>query len=159
MDLVFVVCIKYLKDQEEAKDATMNIFEELVGKLVKYDVVNFRAWLYSVAKTHCLMHLRSSSKMKTTMIDPALMQSGDETHLNGVFEQEEALAQLSKCLEGLAMDQQQVIDLFYLQKKCYKEISEQSGMDWNRVRSLIQNGRRNLKICMEKHANSKDQNE
>ncbi len=159
MELVFGVCMKYLKDQEEAKDATMNIFEELLGKLMKYDVLHFKPWLYTVAKTHCLMHLRSSSKMKTSIIDPGLMQSEEETHLNGVFEQEAALEQLSKCMQGLASDQQQAIDLFYLQKKSYKEISEETGMEWSRVRSLIQNGRRNLKICMDQQAKEKDSNE
>jgi RNA polymerase sigma-70 factor (ECF subfamily) len=43
------------------------------------------------------------------------------------------------------------VELFYLQNKCYKEIAEDTGMDWNKVRSHIQNGRRNLKICMEKN--------
>ena len=42
------------------------------------------------------------------------------------------------------------IRLFYLENKCHNEITEMTGMDWNRVRSLIQNGRRNLKNCMEK---------
>lgn len=157
MDLVFGVCMKYLKDSEEAKDATMNIFEELIGKLMKYDVLHFKPWLYTVAKTHCLMHLRSSSKMKTTIIDPGLMQSEEETHLNGVFERETALQQLSKCLQELASDQMEVIDLFYLQKKSYKEISDQKAMDWSKVRSLIQNGRRNLKICIDQLAKEKDQ--
>jgi RNA polymerase sigma-70 factor (ECF subfamily) len=95
--------------------------------------------------------------MKTT-IDPGLCNL-KKKRIEWSFEQESAIEQLSKCMEGLATDQQQVIDLFYLQKKCYKEISEQSGLDWNRVRSLIQNGRRNLKICMEKHAKTKNENE
>jgi RNA polymerase sigma-70 factor (ECF subfamily) len=150
MDLVYGVCIKYLGDPDYAKDAVMNIFEELVTKLMKYEVDYFKGWIFTVAKTHCLMKIRASSKFRTLTIDPSLMQSEEEMHLNGVFENESRLDQLSKCMQGLSPDQKEVVDLFYLQQKCYKEISAMTGQDWNKVRSLIQNGRRNLKICMEK---------
>jgi RNA polymerase sigma-70 factor (ECF subfamily) len=152
MDLVYGVCLKYFDSTEDAKDAVMGIFEELVTKLMKYEVAHFKGWLYSVAKTHCLMKIRGSSKVRTISIDPSLMQSSEEMHLNGVFEKESRLIELSKCMETLSPDQKQVVELFYLQQKCYKEISALTGEDWNQVRSLIQNGRRNLKNCMEKSA-------
>jgi RNA polymerase sigma-70 factor (ECF subfamily) len=153
MDLVYGVCLKYLENADEAKDAVMAIFEELVTKLIKYEVDHFRGWLFTVAKTHCLMKIRGSAKLKTVSLDPALVQSAEEMHLNGVFEKESQLNELSKCMKGLSSEQRQVVDLFYLQQKCYKEISALTGLDWNKVRSLIQNGRRNLKNCMEKSAN------
>jgi RNA polymerase sigma factor (sigma-70 family) len=149
MDLLYAVCMKYLKDPEIAKDAVMAIFEELITKLLKHEVSHFKAWLYSVAKNHCLMHLRTQKHM-TLVHNLDIMQFAENVHLNGVFEKEERLDQLAKCMDSLSPDQKQTIQLFYLQEKCYKEIAGITNMDWNKVRSLIQNARRNLKICMEK---------
>lgn len=149
MDLVYGVCLKYLKDAETAKDAVMQIFEELIPKLQKHEVDNFRGWLHMVAKNHCLMQLRTPKNMKTVEINPSLMQNEEEVHLNGVMEKEENLSRMERCLETLNMEQQQAIRLFYLDGKCYNEIVEITGQEWNQVRSFIQNGRRNLKQCME----------
>ena len=150
MELVYGVCLKYLEDTEDAKDAVLNIFEELVTKLQRHEVENFKSWLYGLTKNHCLMRLRSRKGKEFVKIDPALVQSTENVHLNGVLEREENLNQLQFCLGQLLEDQRRVIELFYLEGKCYKEIVEQTNMDWNRVRSYIQNGRRNLKICMDK---------
>ena len=149
MDLVYGVCLKYLKQPENAQDSVINIFEELVVKLPKHEVENFKGWLYTLAKNHCLMRLRSEKKAITVNFDVELVQSGENVHLNGELEKEENFRKLDYCLGQLQQEQRTVIELFYLQGKCYNEISATTGLEWNRVRSFIQNGRRNLKICME----------
>ena len=136
MDLVYGVCLKYFKEPETAKDSVMQIFEELVSKLKKHEVDNFRGWLHQVAKNHCLMQLRTPRNIKTVEFRTELMQNEETVHLNGV-------------LGTLVPAQQEAIRLFYLQGKCYNEIVEITGQEWNQVRSFIQNGRRNLKLCME----------
>ena len=150
-DLVYGVCIKYLKNAEAAKDAVMNIYEELLIKLQAHAVDNFKSWLYVVAKNHCLMQLRKEKKTVTIEFTPSVMQSEDFTHLDDVLEKENELKKLEYCIEHLPDEQKQTIQLFYLDNQCYNEIAEQTGLEWNKVRSLIQNGRRNLKICMEKN--------
>jgi RNA polymerase sigma factor (sigma-70 family) len=150
MDLVYGVCLKYLKETETAKDSVMQIFEELVPKLKKHEVENFRGWLHMVAKNHCLMQLRTPRNLKTVEFKTELVQSEENVHLNGVLDKEENFKKLEHCLGTLTHEQQTAIRLFYLEGKCYNEIVEATGMDWNQVRSFIQNGRRNLKICMEK---------
>jgi RNA polymerase sigma-70 factor (ECF subfamily) len=150
MELVYGVCLNYLKEPETARDAVMHIFEELVIKLKKHEVENFRGWLHQVAKNHCLMQLRTPKNLKTTELPVSLMQSEENVHLNGVLEKEENFKKLEKCLGTLSDEQRLIIKLFYLEGKCYNEIVEITGQDWNRIRSLIQNGRRNLKICMER---------
>ena len=97
------------------------------------------------------MQLRAEKKMFTVEFQPDVMQSVDFSHLDGVLEREQDFKKLEKCLDILQDEQKQVIALFYLQDKCYNEIVEQTGLEWNKVRSLIQNGRRNLKTCMEKN--------
>jgi RNA polymerase sigma factor (sigma-70 family) len=151
LDLLFGVCFKYLEDRELAKDAVMEIFEELATKLTRHEVVNFKGWLYTVARNHCLMQLRSSNRIKVRPFNPDLVQTAEELHLNDKMEKEARLDRLSDCIETLAADQKTVVSLFYLQNKCYKEIESITGFDWNKVRSLIQNGRRNLRICMQQH--------
>jgi RNA polymerase sigma factor (sigma-70 family) len=149
MDLVYGVCLKYLKNPDNAQDSVISIFEELVVKLQKHEVDNFKGWLYTLSKNHCLMRLRSEKKQTIVNFDVELMQSEENVHLNGELEKEENFKKLDYCLGQLQTEQRKVIELFYLKEKCYNEIAEQTGIEWNKVRSYIQNGRRNLKICME----------
>ncbi|MFZ4770425.1 MAG: RNA polymerase sigma factor [Ferruginibacter sp.] len=150
MELVYGVCLKYLKDEEEAKDAVINIYEELVGKLQKYPVNNFKPWLYQLAKNHCLMKMRSDKKFTKVQMDVSFMQNEETVHLNAVMEKEEHFNQLDFCMDQLVSEQKAVVTLFYLEGKCYNEITTITGIEWKNVRSFIQNGRRNLKICMDK---------
>lgn len=150
MDLLYGVCLKYMPDSESAKDAVMQVFEELVQKLPKHEVDNFKSWLYTLAKNYCLMQLRTPKNLRTTEFNPDSMQSSEELHLNGVSLKEENLQKMERCLDTLSQEQRDAVKLFYLQNKCYKEIADITGLEWNKVRSYIQNGRRNLRICMEK---------
>ena len=139
MELVYGVCLKYFKDAEAAKDGVMQIFEELVSKLKKHEVDNFRGWLHQLAKNHCLMQLRTPRNLKTVEFKTDLMQYEENVHLNGVLEKEENFKKLEYCIETLNNEQKESIRLFYLEEKCYNEIVEITGQEWNQVRSLIQN--------------------
>ena len=150
MDLSYGVCLKYLKDNNMAKDAVMSVFEELIIKLKKHEPLHFKNWLYTVVKNHCLMQLRSGAQIKMTVLDDDRMQLAEEMHQDSVMEKEWQLNGLSGCLATLVPEQKLTVELFYLKEKCYKDIARITGMEWNKVRSLIQNGRRNLKICMER---------
>ena len=150
MDLVFGVCLKYFKEAERSKDAVMDIFSELNTKLRHHEVDNFKGWLHVLARNYCLMQLRSPRNMKTAEFNPGFMQSGQNEHLNDeAIEREENFKQLEQCMELLPAEQKQTVELFYLEKKCYNEIAAITGHEWSKVRSYIQNGKRNLKICME----------
>ena len=150
MELVYGVCLKYLPDEESAKDAVMNIFEELIVKLKNHEVENFRGWLHVLSKNHCLMQLRSAKNIKTTSLNESIVQLEENLHQNGVMEKELQMEHMTHCIQGLPNEQLQCIELFYLQNKSYNEIVDITGFDWKSVRSYIQNGRRNLKICMDK---------
>ena len=153
MDLIYAVCIKYLKEPEAAQDDVMGIFEELINKLLKHEVSYFKGWLYTVARNHCLMQLRTQKQMPV-VAGTEFMQLNENSHLEDAIEKEENLNQLTKCIEALSSEQRQTVQLFFLQEKSYKEIAGITNTDWSKVRSLVQNGRRNLKICMEKNGSS-----
>ncbi len=151
-ELVYGVCMKYFKEEERAKDAVMNIYEELIVKLQVHKVTYFKNWLYSVTKNHCLMELRKTNKTRTIAFEQNIVYSEDFSHLDSIMEKEKKLNRLEECVELLATEQKISVRMFYLEKKCYKEIASITGHDWNKIRSLIQNGRRNLKLCIENNA-------
>ena len=152
MHLVYGVCLNYFKEEEQSKDAVMQIFEELVLKLRKHDVQNFKSWLHVLARNHCLMAIRKSSKNPTVSIEDTFVENSTFVHLDLDDAKEQQLSVMEKCMESLPEEQRRSVDLFYLQEKCYKEIAEQTGYDLLKVKSYIQNGKRNLKNCIEKNS-------
>ncbi|RAW02972.1 RNA polymerase sigma factor [Pseudochryseolinea flava] len=152
MSMVYGVCLKYLKDRDESKDATMQLFEKLATSLHQHEVANFRAWVYVMAKNHCLMQLRARKGKNFEEISPLLMENDATEHPGEEPELESNLSKLEDCMGTLVAEQKQCVQLFYLEQKCYREISALTGYDDNKVKSYIQNGKRNLKICMEKNA-------
>ena len=147
--LIYGVCLKYLKDRDDAKDAVMQIHEKLIESLLQHKIINFKSWLYVNARNHCLMQLRSVKGKIKEEISPFLMENGLAEHQEEVMEKEFNVVRLEICIETLVEAQQLCVRLFYLQEKCYKVIAEQTGYDLNQVKSYIQNGKRNLKMCME----------
>ena len=148
MPLAYGVCLKYLQDEELAKDAVMGIFEEIIVKVKQHDIKQFAGWLYVVSRNYCLMQLRSGKKVEVVSLD-VLMESSPFLHHTD-DNREGVMTALEKCMEKLPKNQRQSVDLFYLKEKCYKEIADVMGFSLNEVKSYIQNGKRNLKICMEK---------
>lgn len=156
MDLMYGVCLKYLKDPEASKDAVINIYEELITKLKQHEVTHFKSWLYTLSRNHCLMQLRKEKGKATIEIPATFMQTEEMLHPNGVLLKEEQFTQLEDCIKQLTEEQKDCVELFYLHGKCYKEIVEQTKLKWNEVRSNLQNGRRNLKLCMDQKATSEN---
>ncbi|TKC07647.1 RNA polymerase sigma factor [Pedobacter frigoris] len=152
MHLVFGVCLNYLKDEEQSKDAVMQIFEELVLKLKIHEVQNFKSWLHVLARNHCLMALRKQSKNTTVSLEDTFVENTEFVHLDIDDTKETKLTIMEKCMETLPEEQRVSVDLFYLQEKCYKEVANITGFDMPKVKSYIQNGKRNLKICIEKNS-------
>jgi RNA polymerase sigma-70 factor (ECF subfamily) len=155
--MLYGVCVKYLRDRDDAKDAVMQIFEKLPAALRSHEVTNFKSWLYVIARNHCLMQIRSKKASVglagkiAQEIDPELMENDFLLHQLDEPDPETDLARLEKCIGELAYEQQRCVRLFFLEEKCYKDIATITGFDLNKVKSYIQNGKRNLKICMERN--------
>jgi len=152
MHLVFGVCLNYFKDEEQSKDAVMQIFEELVKKLKVHEVQNFKSWLHVLTRNHCLMALRKSAKNTTVSLEDSFVENTEFVHLDIDDTKERQLTVMEKCMETLPEEQRRSVDLFYLQEKCYKEVVDITGYEMSKVKSYIQNGKRNLKICIEKNS-------
>jgi len=148
MPLVYGVCLKYLKDEDLCKDAVMQIFEELIDKVTRHEVKQFRGWLYVLARNYCLMQLRSAKKFDTVSITD-VMENTFILHPDHE-DKEETIKALERCMEKLPAAQKHSVNLFYYEEKCYKDIADETGYTLNEVKSYIQNGKRNLKICLDK---------
>lgn len=156
--LVYLVCLKHLKDEEESKDATMQFFENIAKTLLQHEVRNLKSWLHAAASNHCLMLLRSNKHKRGVPLEdipPLFMENTEPMHLTEAEQVEITEQTLQLGLEDLPPEQRRCIELFYLQQKSYKEISALTGCDLNKVKSHIQNGKRNLKLYMEKHHESR----
>ena len=149
--LLFGVCMKYLKNEEAAKDAVQQVFLKAISELQKYRVEYFKTWIYTIAKNYCLMQLRSKAGQYTVEIkDDLLASESDAAMAKSTFiEKEYHLNKMNAALKQLNPEQRQCIESFYLQKKTYQQIAEESGFSLKQVKSYIQNGKRNLKIWME----------
>ena len=152
MHLVYGVCLKYLKDDEASKDAVMQIFEQLIKKLKIHEVNNFKSWLYTLARNHCLMEIRANGKQEFVSLEDNFMEKDAFVHLDIEDTRERKLTVMEECVEKLPAEQKDTIRLFYLEQKCYKEVADITGYDLNKVKSYIQNGKRNLKICIENNS-------
>lgn len=149
--LLLGVSMKYLKNEEEAKDSVQQIFLKVIQELHKYKVAYFKSWLYMVAKNHCLMKLRERNGKITIEISDRLAATPEvENNRQALLETEHSLNLMEQALKELNPEQQQCVTLFYLQKKSYQEISNETGFSMLQVKSFIQNGKRNLKILIEK---------
>jgi RNA polymerase sigma-70 factor (ECF subfamily) len=155
--LVLGLSLKYLKDEDEAKDAVMQVFEKLLTDLLKFNIDYFKSWLYTFSKNHCLMIIRSKQSKLKKEIDMQIhadyfMETESTLHPNKEEEKEIQYTLLEKAIDELSEDQKKCIDLFYLKEKSYNEIVEITGYSINEVKSFIQNGKRNLKIKLEKNS-------
>jgi len=151
--LLFGVCMKYMKNEEEAKDCVQQVFLKTITELHKYRVDYFKSWIYMVARNHCLMRLRELGR-KTVDINEKIIGPEDEIKINTYLEKEKLLQAMSNSLNELSEEQKQCITLFYLDKKSYQEVSEKTGFSIMQVKSYIQNGKRNLKLLVDKKMNS-----
>lgn len=152
MPLVYGVCLKYLKNREEAQDAVMDIFEKLLIELLKHDTPDhFKTWLYVVCKNFCLMKIRSdgSENKAFKKMSTEFMENGFALHPIDEEEETDLSQALKACIEKLKEMQRICIELFYFKKLCYREIADNLKLEEKKVKSDIQNGKRNLKICIE----------
>ena len=147
--LVFGVCLKYVKQIENAEDITLTLFTSLTQKLLQHQVQHFKSWIYVSARNSSLMFLRANKKSEELRQDDHLFDES-EFLLEEKHQKDELLDNLSAVFDELKEEQKLCIQLFYLEKKSYEEVAQLTHYTLKEVKSHLQNGRRNLKILLEK---------
>ncbi|MFP4469984.1 MAG: RNA polymerase sigma factor [Bacteroidota bacterium] len=160
MHLVYGVCLKYFKEPEQSKDAVMAIYEKIREELPRHQVKHFKNWLYVITKNFCLMELRKHKAGRMVYLSGEdlpleFMEIGHALHPVDSDNCGKDLEALQECLEKLKPEQRQCVSLFYYENKCYRDIAVILNLDEKKVKSHIQNGKRNLKICIENNHGQK----
>jgi RNA polymerase sigma-70 factor (ECF subfamily) len=153
--LLLGVSMKYLKNEEAAKDAVQQVFLKAINELHKYKVEYFKSWIYMIAKNHCLMQLRDKGRFSNEINEATLTAPAEPDTSQVHIEKDKTLDKLATALLQLNKEQQLCVTLFYLEKKSYQEIAQQSSFSILQVKSHIQNGKRNLKIIMDRMGGEK----
>lgn len=155
--MAFGVCMKYYRNEELSRDSVMHVYESLMDDLKKHEIKNFKGWFHMVVKNHCLMELRkrkSEDKRKEEFEkdEQLFMELEQDVHQfkETFVENDLEVDKLNDCIAQLKEEQKSCVELFYLQEKCYKDIARVTNFDVKKVKSYIQNGKRNIKNCLEK---------
>jgi len=150
--LIFGSCLKHLEEENDAKDVCMEVYELLSVKLLSHQVTHYKSWLYRVTYNQCMQFLRAKKK-RSEKLKEFQISHNENMEFNLFYHpninNEELLVHMEDCIEKLKEEQKKSIQLFYLKQLCYNEIVEQTGYAIKKVKSYIQNGKRNLKICIE----------
>lgn len=145
--MIYGFCLKHLRSRADSQDAVMSVYEKISKELLSKEVKHFKSWLYVVSKNYCLMKHR---RKKNRVLPGTFVENAGVTHLDhdeDIIESQ--LEALDECIKQLKSDQQRCIRLFFLEKKSYREVNEMTGLTIKKVKSHIQNGKKNLKACLE----------
>ena len=146
--MLYGLCLKYLGNEPDAQDAVMDLFESLNEKVSNYTITNFHSWLYAVAKNHCLLKKRKEKQVFFEDINETIMENGDFFTLLDEKKSNEEKSALEFCMAELGVEQRTSIEYFYYENKSYADIVSITGYTLDKVKSYIQNGKRNLKNCI-----------
>lgn len=151
--LLLGVAFKYLKDRDQAEDAVQHVFETTLTRLPPEPIANFKGWLYILMRNHCLQQLRDKNHHLTDDFIASLPATDEDS--NDLLAREQTLEQMNEALELLNTEQKDTIKMFYLEKQSYEQIMGRTGYTFMQVKSYIQNGKRNLRMILEKKLRQK----
>lgn len=146
--MLYGLCLKYLRNEQDAQDAIMDLFEYLNEKISNYEIANFHSWLYTVAKNHCLLKIRKENQVYFEDINEEIMENDYFFTLLDEEKSNEKKSALEYCMKDLGEEQRTTVEYFYYENKSYADIVLLTGYTLNNVKSYIQNGKRNLKNCI-----------
>lgn len=149
--MLFGVCMKYMKNEEDAKDCVQQIFLKLINDLPRFQISYFKSWIYTIARNHCLMVLRDRKNIRVEWSEQHQPTYENQEQTNSPEQKEALLTKLEAAISELKPEQQQCINFFYLEKKSYAEIAELTGYSLMQVKSFLQNGKRKLEIMMKEN--------
>lgn len=151
--LIYGLCLKHLQSIEKAEEAILELFKILLPKVSDYEIKDFKTWIYRVAKNHCLQIVGKEKQHILVDLDTSVWAEDNILHLLEGNGPRDEIAALNHCIQKLPVQQKICIPLFFKEEMSYEDIAEQTGYLLKTVKSQIQNGKRNLKTCIEKYRN------
>lgn len=156
MHLAYGVCLKLMKNEDEARDVVSDVFKILFLKLPKADVKSFKAYLYTVSRNECIAKLRQrKSEMeklaKYNHVENSPTDFMESDGFAALFNAHPTMEQeVERAVAQLGDEQKTCVRLFFYEDKSYREIATETGFTEKQVKSYLQNGKRNLRILLEK---------
>lgn len=156
---VYGVSLGTLKNQREAEELTLTVYNKISSDLKRIEVKNFNTWLYQLVKNLCNIEVKKKSAVegesKNILIEE-LTHDDQGMYINATentISEKIDTNSLRLAINTLNENQKICIDLFYIQNKSYQEVADSTGFSLNQVKTNIQNGKRLLKTYLENKSN------
>lgn len=153
-DMVYNTVIGILQNEEDAEDVAQEVFVQVFESISSFKGESkLSTWLYRIAVTKSLDHLRRKKRKKRFAFVQSLFgvnheeteQVADFHHPGIVLDNKERAAVLFGSIKRLPANQKVAFTLHKLEGLSYLEISEAMNTTVSSVESLIHRAKMNLK--------------
>ena len=147
---VFRLCLRVLRDSQEAEDMTQDVFLKVFLQIKKFrGESSISTWLYRIAVNLCLNRLRRKKYERFLSLD-FLLEKGRQPAQEPEKEPLARLTQQEKktlvwnAVDSLPKNQRVAVILNHYMDLSYDEIAETMGLSAASVRSLLFRGKKSL---------------
>lgn len=147
---VYGLCLRLLKSEAEAAEVAQDAFLRAFQNLHRYDEGRpFDLWVIAIARNLCLDILRRRAKVRTEDVEEMkeVLPAGDETQENRAIAHEERKS-LEGALATLPVEDREVLELYYVQKRTTKEIAGVIGVAPGTIMARLFRAREKLRKQM-----------
>jgi RNA polymerase sigma-70 factor (ECF subfamily) len=145
--LIYNKCYQFVKNEDEAKDLTQDIFLKLYLKLSSFQGKSkFSTWVYSFTYNHCVNYVNRSSKRKyeTRLPETFDIENYGEDIDDTSFHREKNGARLNYALKELPVNDRSILELKYNQNLSLKNIESVLGIGESAVKMRIKRAKERL---------------
>jgi len=160
-DMVYNTILGIVQNETEAEDLAQDVFIKVFEKISTFKGDSkFSTWLYRIATTTALDHLRSKKRKKRFGFLQSLGGGNDEkesipdfNHPGVSLDNKERATVLFKAIESLPENQKTAYTLHKLEGLSYRDVSEVLNTTVSAVESLMSRANQNLRKELEEYYN------
>ena len=143
-DKLYRFALKYMKDDDEAKDAVQEVFFKLWRKKDEmHSYINMEAWCMRLTRNYCLDRLKSKAYRSSGNHEFDLQDKARDPYKN--TELNDTMNKIYRLIEQLPDKQKDIIHLRDVEGYSYQEISEILQLDINQVKVNLFRARKYLR--------------
>ncbi len=135
---MFAVCLRYIKQRQEAEDALTEGFMKVFGNINQYkEIGSLEGWIRKIMVHECLMTLRKQRLMYAETNAEELAQLSDNTDCTAQMHADE----LMELIQDLPVGYRTIFNLYAIEGYTHKEISEMLNISENTSKSQLSRAR------------------
>jgi RNA polymerase sigma factor (sigma-70 family) len=132
---LFRFALKFLGNEEEAKDVVQEVFIRVWNGREQMDQIqNWEAWCMRITRNLSLDRIRSITRKNTQPIEASFHVHTEGLSPHESTEADESMKQIAELISGLPEKQRQVIHLRDVEGYSYNEICEILELDMSQVK-------------------------